>query len=255
MFKKEISILFTAIMFYTRIPVPANKDFSNDMLNKATRYFPFIGIIVGGIGAVLFWLLRFILPFQAAIILSMATTIIVTGAFHEDAFADFCDGFGGGYTRERILKIMKDSHIGTYGAVAILMMLLTKFICLSSMRAMDIPIVLISGHAFSRFLTVCMIYTSTYMREDMLSKSKPVGHKGSIFSFMVAALFGVIAMVFIPWKAVLIIIALSLFVFLVFSWYTRRKIGGYTGDVLGALQQLAEITFYIGFLIYKQNMA
>jgi adenosylcobinamide-GDP ribazoletransferase len=255
MIKKEIKVLLAAIRFYTRIPVPPETDFSNEMLHKSTRYFPFVGLVVGGTGAFLFWLLNLILPFPVAIIISMATTIMVTGAFHEDAFADFCDGFGGGYTRERILEIMKDSRIGAYGATGIILMLLSKFVCLSSMRASDIPLVLISGHALSRFLPVCMIYTAAYVREDSLSKSRPIGRKGSGISFWVAAFFGTIALVFIPWKPILLILVLSLFVFLVFSWYTRRKIGGYTGDVLGALQQLAEISFYLGFLIYKYNLA
>jgi adenosylcobinamide-GDP ribazoletransferase len=254
MLSREIKILFTAIMFYTRIPVPASTGFSNEMLNKSTRYFPFIGLIVGGIGALIFWLLHFILPFQVSIILCMATTIFVTGAFHEDAFADFCDGFGGGYTKERILEIMKDSRIGTYGAVAILLMLTTKFVCLSNMQTLDIVIVLISGHAFSRLLSVCMIYTSVYVREDALSKSKPIGHKGSGMSFLVALFFGLIMLVFIPWMAVAIIAAISLIIFLIFRWYVHRKLSGYTGDVLGALQQLTEIAFYLVFLIYKQNL-
>ncbi len=131
MIRKEITIFLTAIMFYTRIPIPANTEFSTDYLNKATRYFPFIGLLVGGIGAVIFLLGHFILPLHVAIILSMVSTILVTGAFHEDGFSDFSDGFGGGYTKERILEIMKDSRIGTYGAVALLLMLLTKFLSIS----------------------------------------------------------------------------------------------------------------------------
>jgi adenosylcobinamide-GDP ribazoletransferase len=252
--KQEINILFTAIMFYTRIPVPTNTGFSDDMLNKSTRYFPFIGLVVGGIGAALFWGLHFVLPLGVAVILSMAGTIFITGAFHEDAFADFCDGFGSGYNRKRILEIMKDSRIGTFGAVAILLILLTKFICLSNMQASEIPLILISGHAFSRLLPVCMIYTSVYVRGDAMSKSKPIGHKGPAFSFWVAAFWGAFMLLFIPWKAASLIVAASVMVFVAFRWYAKRKIGGYTGDVLGALQQLAEITFYVVFLFYKQNL-
>jgi adenosylcobinamide-GDP ribazoletransferase len=253
MLRKEINILLTAIMFYTRIPVPSDMGFSNDMLNKSTRYFPFIGLVVGGIGSAFFYLLQLILPLQVAIILCMATTIFVTGAFHEDAFADFCDGFGGGYGKERILEIMKDSRIGTYGAVAILTILLSKFICLSNMNSIDIPFILISSHAFSRLLPVCMIYTSVYVREDASSKSKPIGHKGSNITFLLAAYFGLVPLLLIPWKAVVITIALSILVFVVFRHYVKREIGGYTGDVLGALQQLTEITCYLSFLIFKQN--
>ena len=166
-------------MFYTLIPVPSNIGFSNEMLNKSTRYFSFIGIVVGGIAAALFWALQLIIPIPVAIILSMVTSIFITGAFHEDAFADFCDGFGRGYTPDKILEIMKDSRIGTYGAVGIVLMLFTKFIYLSNMLPSDIPLVLIGAHAFSRLVSVCLIHTSEYVRQDALSKSKPIGHKGS----------------------------------------------------------------------------
>lgn len=254
MLKKELQILFTAIMFYSRIPVPKNTGFSNEMLNKATRYFPLIGIIVGAIGAAMFWALHLFLPMQLAVILSMATTIFITGAFHEDAFSDFCDGFGGGYTPERILEIMKDSRIGTYGAVAILLMLLTKFISILNLPVSQIPIILISAHAYSRFSSACLIYTSVYVRTDALSKSKPIGKKGTKLSFMVAAFLGMFALIFIPFKAVILIILLSIVVFVIFRWYVIKKLGGYTGDILGALQQLTEITFYISCIIYYKNL-
>ena len=110
--KKQFRVLLTAIMFYTRIPVPATLEYSPERLNRATRYFPLIGWIVGGVGAGVFYGLSLILPLQVSVFLSMLATIFLTGAFHEDGFADFCDGFGGGYTREKILTIMKDSRIG-----------------------------------------------------------------------------------------------------------------------------------------------
>lgn len=240
-------------MFYTRIPVPRNLHFSNEALNKSTRYFPFIGIVVGGSGAFVFWGLHFVLPFQLAIILSMAATILLTGAFHEDAFSDFCDGFGGGYTKDRILEIMKDSRIGTYGAVGIVCMLLSKFFSLSNMQAAEIPIILVSAHAFSRFLPVCLIYSSVYVVHDE-SKSKPIGQKSKTGTLLMAAFFGLILLVLVPLKAVLFIVACSVLLFVIFRRYVIRHIGGYTGDVLGALQQLTEIVFYVGFLFYKQNM-
>lgn len=229
--------------------------FSDEMLNAATRYFPFIGLIVGGTGALVFWTLYMFLPLTLAIIFSMATTVLLTGAFHEDAFADFCDGFGGGYTSDRILEIMKDSHIGTYGAVGLIFMLLSKFLCISSFSIFEIPIMLVTAHAFSRFMPVCLIYTSEYVRKDALSKSKPIGHKGSITTFIVAGIFGTAGFFFISWKEALVILALSLPLFIYFRWYVTRKLGGYTGDVLGALQQLTEIAVYVGAIIAKQAVS
>jgi len=147
--KEQINLFLTAVMFYSRIPVPRSLGFSNERLNRATRYFPLIGWIVGGIGALVFYGLNWILPVEVAVFLSMMATIFATGAFHEDGFADFCDGFGGGYTREKIFTIMKDSRIGTYGTVGLIGMLGTKFLALQSLPPLIIPLVLVAGHALS----------------------------------------------------------------------------------------------------------
>jgi adenosylcobinamide-GDP ribazoletransferase len=251
MFRRELNTIFIAIMFYTRIPVPGNTDYSDELLNRSTRYLTAIGLLVGGIGAGVFWGLYYILPFPVAVILAMASTIYVTSAFHEDGFADFCDGFGGGSTPERILEIMKDSRIGTYGATGLVLMLLTKFFCISNMNVVNIPVVLISAHAFSRLLPVCLIYTAQYARTDASSKTKPIGHKGGKGTFLVALVVGIAPLYFVPWKAILLMIFGLLVLFLLFHGYIKRKLGGYTGDVLGALQQLAEVTIYLMVLIYQ----
>lgn len=254
MLRKEFHIFLTTLAFYTRIPIPANIEFANEMLKKTSRYFPLIGMIVGGIGAAIFLLFYTILPSSIAIIISIITTILVTGAFHEDGFADFCDGFGQGSSPENILEIMKDSHIGSYGIAGLILMLLTKFISLSLIHSIEIPLILISAHALSRLMPVCMIFTTTYVRKDKQSKTKHIGQKGSAISFCVAIFMGTISLIFIPWKASVIIIPLLLILFVLFRWWSIRKIGGYRGDVLGALQQLAEITIYLGFIVYKQNL-
>lgn len=250
MLKRELDIFFATLMFYTRIPVPSGTGHSEDVLNKTTKYFTLVGIIVGAIGSLTFWALDFVFSSNLAIILSVIVTLFVTGAFHEDGFADTCDGFGGGYTKEKVLEIMKDSRIGTYGATGLLMILLIKFCSLSSIPVAVIPIVLISGHAFSRFWSVCMLYTQSYVRPAAQSKSKPLGHKASGNSFWIAAFFGVSPLLLLPPVSIIYISVLCLIVFMVFSSYTKRRIGGYTGDVLGATQQLCEVSFYLGYLLY-----
>jgi len=249
--RKQLYIFLNAVMFYTRIPVPKDLPYSDDMLNRSTRYFPFIGWIIGGIGAGVFYGLQFVLPPELAILLSMLTTIFITGAFHEDGFADFCDGFGGGYTRERILTIMKDSRIGTYGSVGLVGMLAAKFMSLHAIDVAMIPLVMLAGHALSRLMPIMVIYTSSYSRDDATSKSKPIGKKGKGFDFILALFFGLAFLVFIPLTYSLIILPVLLLTTFTFSRYTTRKIGGYTGDCLGALQQIAEVEFYIGFVIFQ----
>jgi len=249
--RKQLHILLNAIMFYTRIPVPKNLPYSDELLNRSTRYFPFIGWIVGGIGAIVFYGLQFVFPPELSVLLSMLATIFVTGAFHEDGFADFCDGFGGGYTRERILTIMKDSRIGTYGSIGLIGMLAAKFMSLLSLEVASIPFVLLAGHSISRLMPILVIYTSEYSRDDASSKTKPIGKKGKGFDFLMAVIFGTLPLIFVPMEYSLLILPLLIFTTYVFRRYITRKLGGYTGDCLGALQQIAEVVFYLGYVAFN----
>ncbi|WP_319589578.1 adenosylcobinamide-GDP ribazoletransferase [uncultured Draconibacterium sp.] len=249
--RNEIKIFLTALMFYTRIPVGRIEGWTEKMLNKSTRYFPVIGWIVGGVGAVVFLLFGAVLPVSLAVALSMVATILLTGSFHEDGFADFCDGFGGGYTPERILEIMKDSRIGTYGTVGLLSVLAIKFLSLSHVDAMRIPFILIAGHTFSRVFPVLLIYSSSYARLDATSKTKPVGKADSLFSLLFALVTGGMSLIFLDWQETVLVVAVLLIVTFFFRNYITRKLGGYTGDVLGALQQLCEVFFYLCILAYQ----
>ncbi len=243
--KRQLNWLLTAVMFYTRIPVPRSLEFSNENLNRATRYFPLIGWIVGGLGAAVFYGLSFFLPVELAVFLSMIFTILLTGAFHEDGFADFCDGFGGGYTREKIFSIMKDSRIGTYGTVGLIGMMGTKFLALQALPLVVLPLSMIAAHAFSRLMPVLVIFTSRYSREDERSKTKPIGKRGKNSDLIIAMVFGLLPAALLPWQLPAAIIPLSLLITWLFKKYIEKKIGGYTGDCLGALQQITEVLFYL----------
>ena len=253
--RKQLYIFLSAIMFYTRIPVPKNLPYSDEMLNRSTRFFPFIGWIVGGIAAVVFYGLQFVFPAELAILLSMLTTIFVTGAFHEDGFADFCDGFGGGYTKEKILTIMKDSRIGTYGSIGLVGLLATKFMSLHSIDVVVLPLILLAAHSLSRLMPILVIYTSEYSRDDATSKSKPIGKKGKGVDFGIALFFGLLFLVFLPLTFSLAILPVLVITTFIFKSYITRKIDGYTGDCLGALQQIAELEFYLGFVIFQTLQA
>ncbi len=249
--KNELKIFLTSLSFYTRIPIGNIRGWNEGMLNKSTRYFPLVGILVGGVGALAFVIVSLYLPVSIAVLFSMVATILFTGAFHEDGFADFCDGFGGGYTPERILEIMKDSRIGTYGSIGLFAMLGTKFITLINIDAARIAIVLITGHAISRIFPVLLIYTSEYVRLDASSKTKPVGKADSLFSLCFAILSGGASLYLLQWHEIIISIALLIIVAFLFRNYIIRKLGGYTGDVLGALQQLCEVFFYLAILGFQ----
>ncbi|MDW3211017.1 MAG: adenosylcobinamide-GDP ribazoletransferase [Reichenbachiella sp.] len=251
--KKEWSIFLTAVMFYTRIPCPRWIDHSADMLNKATKYFPLIGWVVGGFAGVIFLSVSQVLPVSIAVLLSMIASILLTGAFHEDGFADVCDGFGGGWTKEKILTIMKDSAIGAYGALGMIMMLLFKFLLLWEIAgetdALIAVVVIVAGHSISRANAVFMIFTDEYARDNEDSKAKPVAKQMKFGTFIVAIFIGLLPLAYFHNLYFLTAIPVLILVKLYLSSYFKKWIGGYTGDCLGAVQQISEVAFYLLVLL------
>lgn len=246
--KKEIRIFIAALMFFTRISCPKWINYSSEYLAKSARYFPLVGIIVGSIGALVYYGSSFIFPHPLAILLSMISTILATGAFHEDGLADMCDGFGGGWNKQDILRIMKDSRTGTYGVVGLCTVLALKFAALYYVDSRLIPLVLIAGHSLSRFVASTLLYNLDYVRDDDQSKAKPAAGRMSTSSLFVGLLFVIVPLA----------LFLNYFIFLllipVFAmrWYLGRFfvkwIGGQTGDCAGATQQICEVVFYLSLL-------
>ncbi|MFC6672399.1 adenosylcobinamide-GDP ribazoletransferase [Marinobacterium aestuariivivens] len=146
-------------------------QFSEAHLNHASRYFPLVGLLLGTLAAALYWLLEPLLPLPLTLLLCTLFTILLTGGFHEDGLADVCDGFGGGWTPEQTLGIMKDSRLGSYGALGLLLALAFRLTAL--LYVPDVLIALLLGHTLSRFLAVSLIYSETYVQQDRLSKAKP----------------------------------------------------------------------------------
>jgi adenosylcobinamide-GDP ribazoletransferase len=248
MLKRELEYFFGAIRFFTRLPVPGWVGHSAEALNQSARYFPAVGLLVGGIGALIYLGATLIWPQPVAVLLSMAATIYATGAFHEDGLADTVDGLGGGWEKLRILEIMKDSRVGSYGVVAMVLALLGKFTLLNGLDAALIPFALLAGHAFSRLCSTLLLATMDYVREDLLAKSKPLATRLSTGALLVA-LGSVIPVLFLlPIANVLSACCLAAISTFWLALKFRRWLGGYTGDCLGATQQVSEIFFYLGLL-------
>lgn len=254
--QREINYLVSAIMFYTRLPVPRNAKHSEHILNCSRKYFPLVGIIVGAIGAVVFYLSQFVFEHSLALAVSMATTILVTGAFHEDGLADSCDGLGGGWTVEQVLTIMKDSRIGTYGVVGLLSVLAIKLLSLVSLSELPMTVFIvcyIAAHSTSRLMSSLTIERYDYVQDIDLSKVKPItdrrlGKRDLIVTALIA-LFPILILALMELPATIIACLCSIITASGFARYSDRRIGGYTGDILGAIQQLAEVAFYLGFII------
>ncbi|OFY87750.1 MAG: adenosylcobinamide-GDP ribazoletransferase [Bacteroidetes bacterium RIFCSPLOWO2_12_FULL_35_15] len=249
MLKNELKIFFTAVMFYTRIPCPKWVNHEAAYLNKSTRYFPLIGWIVGGSCALVFYATSFFLTKELALIISFITGILMTGAFHEDGFADVCDGFGGGWTKQKILDIMKDSRVGAYGVIGLICLFLFKFYLLLSIESKAIPFVIFSAHAYSRFCAASFILTHDYVRENEDSKAKPIAKSLGVGNFMLTLFFGVSALLVFKNIFVFILIIPVYIIKIFLGRYYKKWIGGYTGDCLGATQQICEVGFYLFYIL------
>ncbi len=247
MLKTEIQHFVAALRFYTRIPCPHWIEHSN----KSLKYFPFIGWIIGGIGVATLLIFHSILPLSVSILLSMAATIYATGAFHEDGFTDTCDAFGGGWTKQQILSIMKDSRIGAYGTVGIIVLLSLKWITLYEIGLYSLPILLITylnAHIASRFMASLMTQSHKYVQDINKSKSKAVTEL-SVGEMLYSSIFMLLAALFFyPYSLLLLAFPIAYITKLYLGYYFNKRIGGYTGDCLGATQQLTEVIFYLGIL-------
>ena len=251
--KIQLDIFFAALRFFTRLPVPVRIDHAPELLDRAARYLPLVGIVVGALGAVVTVLALKILPSSMAVLLGMLATILVTGAFHEDGLADAADGLGGGWDKAQVLAIMKDSRIGSYGAIALFLTLALKFHAVQGLPWELMAPALIAGHAASRFVAVMLIHWLDYVREDDSARARPLTQPMARGDLLLAGVFGLLPFalllyLWMPWQNVLLAIVLAAAVMVFAGRYFVRRIGGYTGDCLGATQQVAEIAIYIGLL-------
>ncbi|MFW2543572.1 adenosylcobinamide-GDP ribazoletransferase [Primorskyibacter sp. 2E107] len=247
----EWTLFLLAVQFLTRLPVPRDLEFSDDLLARATKYYPLVGALIGLIGALVLWVFSALVPVPVAVLLSMAATILATGAFHEDGLADAADGLGGGLTRDRALEIMRDSRIGTYGAVTLGMTLALKASILMAFEPWMAGVALIAGHAISRMAVVHVIATTDYARHDGAKFTAPTvtpeGYRVALI-YAGVVLLGLVFAAGLGVAAVAFVGATTLGQ--VFRSVYLRKLGGYTGDCLGGTQQMAEIGMLLAVLIW-----
>ncbi|MGP5174290.1 adenosylcobinamide-GDP ribazoletransferase [Psychrobacter immobilis] len=255
--KHEWILLLVAIQFLTRLSVPPFKHYDPQWLHQSSRHFPAVGLLVGLLCAGVFWLSSLLFTPLVAAVLSTAFGIKLTGAFHEDGLADSCDGLGGGLTRERTLTIMKDSRLGTYGVLGLVSALLLKISLLTSMPIPMAVIALIIGHTASRLLCISLLSLLPYGGEIEHAKAKPMAQQltpiqGLYSSGWLILAIILVALIFpnmmqqIGLAQWLLAMILALIATDYMRRLLRRRLDGYTGDGLGATQQLSEIAIYIG---------
>ncbi|MEY8213248.1 MAG: adenosylcobinamide-GDP ribazoletransferase [Colwellia sp.] len=247
--KKEKALFLLALSFFTRIPIHFSTEITSEQLNKASRYFAMVGLLIGFICSLVYLVSIEYLPKSMAVLIAMATSLFITGAFHEDGWADVWDGFGGGWSIKQKLIIMKDSRLGTYGATALVIILLLKF---QSLMALSSPVVaLILASTLSRVVATSLIYNMLYVTLDADSKVKALAQELSTNNLIVLLVTGiVVSLWFLPLgECILLLLILFIFRALLAHWF-NRQLGGYTGDCLGAAQQSSEIIIYLSLLIF-----
>ncbi|EJE4160128.1 adenosylcobinamide-GDP ribazoletransferase [Vibrio parahaemolyticus] len=250
-----MELFLLAVSFFSRLPVPTDLPYSEERMSQAGRYFALVGVILGVLCALVFYFTQLIFPDSVALVLTMAFSLLLTGAFHEDGLTDMADGIGGGMTVERRLSIMKDSRIGTYGAATLVMALLAKFVLWSELVHLpDFWLVIIVAYTTSRALAATLIYDMPYVSDSDTSKSKPLANKQSSSEVAILLFTAGVALLFLGvMQTSFIVIVLFVFRFAFKRWLTKR-IGGFTGDCLGAAQQLSELLVYLTLIAFYQNI-
>ncbi|GAB6262944.1 adenosylcobinamide-GDP ribazoletransferase [Photobacterium sp. R1] len=242
----QAQLFCLAVSFFSRLPIPASTPYSDERMNRAGRYFALVGLLLGTLCAAIYSVAAHWFPAQIAVFLVMVCSLMLTGAFHEDGLTDMADGIGGGMTTERRLTIMKDSRIGTYGAATLIMALLGKFIMLSYLATeTGLVEVLIVAYTLSRAVAATLIFDMRYVSESDTSKSKPLANAQTVPELLCLIATGaLVSLFFTPQSAIALLITAGLFRFAFKAWLNTR-LGGFTGDCLGAAQQLMELLIYL----------
>ncbi|MCR9141069.1 MAG: adenosylcobinamide-GDP ribazoletransferase [bacterium] len=256
---RELRTALTAIQFYTVLPVPAF-EFRPEYFQRMLRYSGAVGILIGGAGALVFLAAHQIYPIAIAVVCSLIATVLLTGCLHEDGFVDFCEGV---YTRGALderLRVMRESRVGAVGASAAIIMILLRVAAIAAIPAVWIPAAIVVGHSLSRFASGAFAYSLEYARESGGEAPAAAGVKpiitGMPFSdvlwgaIIATASFAFFADAIFLWILPIVAIAHGLFGILL-----RRVFGGYTGDCLGAAQQIFEVAVYLCVIAIAQLRA
>ncbi len=246
--------LAAAFTFLTRLPLGNLASHSPADLPRAAIYFPVVGLLVALAGTVTYAAASFLWPTNIAIVLSMIGTTLATGAFHEDALADSFDGFGGGWTKDRVLAIMKDSRVGSYALVGMVLALILKFATLaaiagSTRSVRPIAIALIAAHVCARWSSLLLIWRYPYVRPttegERSSAGRPFVDGVTPMRLVAATTIAVIITATALGWASLVVFAVAVGVSALAGLYFDGRIGGITGDAVGAANQIVEIGIYL----------
>lgn len=236
--------IFAALIFFTRLPLWRVVTVDQRHYARVVELWPLIGWLTGGLMALTFWAASMVFEPLCAATLAILSRTLLTGALHEDGLADFCDGMGGGTSRDRILAIMKDSHIGTYGVIGLIFYYALTIFAVSSLPVGCACLLLIAGDSWSKFCASQIINMLPYARTAEQAKNRTVYTRFTPAAEIIAIIIGAAPLALLPypmqWAAAAPMVASGLIFMLL-----HRKIGGYTGDCCGAVFLISELAFYL----------
>jgi len=243
-------LLWASLIFFTRLPFWRIYQPPKEAYQGVVEFWPLTGWLTAGVMAGVLYASSLVFSYEIAIMLAIVSRLFMTGALHEDGLADFFDGFGGGRDRQRILDIMKDSHIGTYGVLALIVYMLTLWFALHSLTPMDATLTILAVDPFAKMLSGQVIQMMPYARTEETAKNKTVYRKFPVAASIGLALQGLLPMGFylwwmqerVGWLLLILIPALVMSFMSLFIW---RRLRGYTGDCCGALFLLTELSAYL----------
>ena len=245
--------IWAALIFFTRLPFWRLHQPPKACYETVVEHWPLVGWLTGGVMAATLYGASMVLPYQVAVLVAIAMRLLLTGALHEDGLADFLDGFGGGgNNRQRILDIMKDSHIGTYGVIGLVLYLLLLFFCLSSMSPEMAALAILAADPYAKMLTAQLVSMMPYARREEEAKAKVIYRKITLVSGVSLAVQGLLPIglvvwyMGIAWEALIFIPALVMYFLYLLIW---RRLHGYTGDCCGAVCLMVELSVYLTLMV------
>ncbi|MDE5787246.1 MAG: adenosylcobinamide-GDP ribazoletransferase [Bacteroidaceae bacterium] len=244
---------WAALLFFTRLPLWHLHQPPTEAYRRVTEWWPLVGWLTAAVTAAVLYGGSQVLPYPVAVLLALAARMFLTGALHEDGLADFFDGFGGGASnRERILAIMKDSHIGTYGVLALLLYVALLFASLWSLPPGRAAVLILVADPYAKMLAAGVVGLLPYARDEQTAKSRIVYRQRSPRAVAGLAVQGLLPMTLaaclLPCRPLCLFVpALPFGVAVYLYFYLRTRLGGYTGDCCGALFLLTELSAFLAY--------
>jgi len=238
--------VLVAVQFLTRIPVPRSVAAGEEDVGRSAGFFPLVGLLIGAGGCLIYYSLKRFLPSSTCVIIVLVYSAFITNAFHEDGLADSMDGFGGGWTREQTLTIMRDSRIGTYGAIGLIFLIISKYNLLSMLQWPGFWRWFLFAQAASRWTALPLCMCLRYARPgDQYGQGKIVAGRVGLPAALIGTLTLVAVAFLFPLRTGLAALSVACAVPLLSGLYYRYRLGGITGDCLGATNQLTEVGLYL----------